>query len=81
MDMDFVCTFELEYGRMFDFSRIIIHKTYVKTKKGNEFQKMTITYKRAYFGTDVKDGQYVFEYDKFVQLLHFLKDNIYIKCG
>ena len=24
MDMDFVCTFELEYGRMVDFSRIII---------------------------------------------------------
>ena len=22
MDMDFVCTFELEYGRMVDFSRI-----------------------------------------------------------
>ena len=29
MDMDFVGTFELEYGRMVDFSRIIDMKKYI----------------------------------------------------
>ena len=42
---------------------------------------MIITYKGAYFSTDVKDGQCAFEYDEFVQLLHFFIDNIYIKFG
>ena len=32
---------------------------------------MIITYKGAYFGTDVKEGQCAFEYDEFVQLLNF----------
>ena len=50
-------------------------------KKGNEFQQIIITYKGAYFSTDVKEGQCVFEYDEFVQLLIFFIDNIYIKFG
>ena len=37
---------------------------------------MIITYKGAYFGTDVKDGQCALENDEVVQLLNFLIDNI-----
>ena len=37
MDMDFVGAFELEYGRMIDFSRIIlsftIHTQYIRIQK------------------------------------------------
>ena len=47
-----------------------MHKTYVKKRKEMSFQKMIITYKGAYFCTDVKDGQCLFEYDEFVKLLN-----------
>ena len=55
----------------------LIYKTYEK----NKFQKMIITFRSAYFGNDVKDGQYAFEYDEFIELLEFLIDNIYVKFG
>ena len=55
----------------------LIYKTYQK----NNFQKLIITFKNAYFGNNVKDGQSAFEYDEFIQLLEFLIDNIYVKFG
>ena len=32
-DMDFVCTFEMEYGRMVDFSRIIAFDPHLPNEK------------------------------------------------
>ena len=55
----------------------LIYKTFEK----NDFKKIVITFKGAYFSHDMKDGQLAFEYDQFIKLLNFLIDNIYVNFG
>ena len=52
-----------------------------KVFQKNRWEKLIVTYRNAFFGDGMKDGQHGFEYDEFMELFEFLIDNIYIRFG
>jgi len=63
-----------------DLKRCIQSLVY-KVFEKNQWKKLIITYRNAFFCHDVKDGQQAFDYDEFIELFYYLIDNIYIRFG